>query len=52
MKELAAQDEAKRGGLLSRVIKLFSSNAGDADGYRCFTGYGTPMRTHNYILMR
>ena len=52
MKELAAQDEAKRGGLLSRVIKLFSSNAGGADGYRCFTGYGTPMRTHNYILMR
>ena len=28
MKELAAHDEAKRGGLLSRVIQFFSPEAG------------------------
>jgi hypothetical protein len=28
MKELAAQDEAKRGGLLSRVVRFFTSKSG------------------------
>jgi hypothetical protein len=50
MKELAAQDEAKRGGLLSRVIIQFKCGETLMD-----TGALEARKTdetHNYILMR